>query len=105
MNGLANTNLKGFNVYKPFINLNTAMSMSVFLVSVKRFCGNMEAQISAAFSRLQPLCVRLAREHTRDNITVVMRELENIECTEVMQQLQEYVLFPLRLILKQPEQK
>ena len=79
--------------------------MSVFLVSVKRFCGNMEAQISVAFSRLQPLCVRLAREHTRDNIAVVIRELESIECTEVMQQLQEYVLFPLRLILKQPEKR
>ena len=67
--------------------------------------GNMDAQISAAFSRLQTLCVRLAREHTRHNVTTVMRELESIECTEVMQQLQEYVLFPLRLILKQPEQR
>ena len=65
----------------------------------------MDVQISAAFSRLQPLCVRLAKEHTRDNVTMVMRELETIECKEVMQQLQEYVLFPLRLILKQPEKR
>ena len=78
---------------------------NLYLISVKHFYGNMDAQISAAFSRLQPLCVRLAREHTRDNVTMVMRELESIECKEVMQQLQEYVLFPLRLILKQPEQR
>ena len=65
----------------------------------------MDEQISAAFSKLQPLCVRLAKEHTRDNVTAVMKEIEVIECTEVNQQLQEYVLFPLRLILKQPQQK
>ena len=65
----------------------------------------MEEQISSAFSRLQPHCVRLAKQHTRDNVTMVMREIEKIECTEVMQQLQEYVLFPLRIIIKQSQDR
>ncbi len=61
----------------------------------------MDANISAAFARLQPVCARLARDRSRDNVAAVAQEVAQIECAEVLQSLQEYILFPLRVILKE----
>ena len=65
----------------------------------------MEDETRAAFSRLQSHCARLARDASRDNVAHVIRELQSIQCAEVMQNLQEYVLFPLRVIIKKNQAK
>lgn len=54
------------------------------------------------FETFQPICVRLAKEHTRENVQTLIKALDEAN-TGGMQELQEYVLFPLRIILKQPK--
>ncbi|XP_033763360.1 TELO2-interacting protein 1 homolog [Pecten maximus] len=55
---------------------------------------------SGLFERLRPICVQLTREHTRENVTALFQGINGLE-RKYMQELQEYVLFPLRIILKQ----
>ncbi|OWF46694.1 TELO2-interacting protein 1 homolog [Mizuhopecten yessoensis] len=55
---------------------------------------------SGLFERLRPICVQLTREHTRENVTALFQAVTGLE-RKYMQELQEYVLFPLRIILKQ----
>ncbi|XP_069120826.1 TELO2-interacting protein 1 homolog [Argopecten irradians] len=55
---------------------------------------------SGLFERLRPICVQLTREHTRENVSALSKALNGLE-RKYMQELQEYVLFPLRIILKQ----
>ena len=58
-----------------------------------------------AFRRFQPLCVKLTREHTADNVQALYNMLQTPTNPSVLQQLQEYILFPLRIILKQSKNK
>ena len=59
-----------------------------------------DAEIHEAFERLRPICVQLTREHNRANVTKLREALIGVK-GQALQQLQEYILFPLRLILKQ----
>ena len=60
--------------------------------------------IRAAFARLRPLCVTLTREHQRDHVADLKREVAALD-EAALRELQEYVMFPLRLILKQSQSK
>lgn len=53
------------------------------------------------FDKLRPLCVQLSKDHSRKNVVAVTTALEGID-RGCIQDLQEYLLFPLRIILKQP---
>ena len=57
--------------------------------------------ISAAFERLRPICVELTKNHSAANVKAVHEVLKELG-QEELQQLQLYVLFPLRFILKKP---
>ncbi|XP_052082424.1 TELO2-interacting protein 1 homolog [Mytilus californianus] len=61
-------------------------------------CPNAERK--KVFDKIRPLCVQLTKEHTRVNVQAVNTALTNVDRT-VIQDLQEYLLFPFRLILKQ----
>ncbi|KAI8488336.1 TEL2-interacting protein 1 [Branchiostoma belcheri] len=60
----------------------------------------MSESTKEAFRRLRPVCVRLTKEQTVENVLELRRSLEDIS-GEDLQQLQEYALFPLRILLKQ----
>lgn len=53
-----------------------------------------------AFECLRPVCVQLTRVHTRENVGHLKAALGVVD-SRCLQHLQEYVLFPLRLIIKQ----
>ncbi|CAH1239329.1 TTI1 [Branchiostoma lanceolatum] len=55
-----------------------------------------------AFRRLRPCCVQLTKEQTVQNVSELRRLLEET-AGEDLQQLQEYALFPLRILLKQKQ--
>ncbi|KAK2851067.1 hypothetical protein Q5P01_007343 [Channa striata] len=62
------------------------------------------AQISdpkIAFAYLRPACVLLTREPTVTNVETLNTQLKEVN-DATLQQLQEYVLFPLRFVLKVP---
>ncbi|KAM7410883.1 hypothetical protein PAMA_021041 [Pampus argenteus] len=65
------------------------------------------AQISdpkIAFAYLRPACVLLTREPTVSNVETLSAQLKDVD-DATLQQLQEYVLFPLRFVLKVPGPK
>ncbi|XP_070765827.1 TELO2-interacting protein 1 homolog [Enoplosus armatus] len=65
------------------------------------------AQISdpkIAFAYLRPACVLLTREPTVTNVETLSAQLKEVN-DATLQQLQEYVLFPLRFVLKIPGYK
>ncbi|KAM8755102.1 TELO2-interacting protein 1 homolog isoform 1-T1 [Acanthopagrus schlegelii] len=65
------------------------------------------AQISdpkIAFAYLRPACVLLTREPTVTNVETLSAQLKEVN-DATLQQLQEYVLFPLRFVLKIPGPK
>lgn len=65
------------------------------------------AQISdpkIAFAYLRPACVLLTREPTAANVETLSGQLKEVD-DAALQQLQEYVLFPLRFVLKTPGPK
>ncbi|XP_054904574.1 TELO2-interacting protein 1 homolog [Poeciliopsis prolifica] len=57
-----------------------------------------------AFAYLRPACVLLTKEPTVTNVESLSEQLKDIDDAS-LQQLQEYVLFPLRFVLKVPGQK
>ncbi|XP_028266811.1 TELO2-interacting protein 1 homolog [Parambassis ranga] len=57
-----------------------------------------------AFAYLRPACVLLTREPTVTNVETLSGQLKEIN-DATLQQLQEYVLFPLRFVLKVPGPK
>ncbi|KAM9856010.1 TELO2-interacting protein 1 homolog [Aulostomus maculatus] len=65
------------------------------------------AQISdpkIAFAYLRPACVLLTREPTVTNVETLYGQLKEVN-DATLQQLQEYILFPLRFVLKVPGPK
>uniref|UniRef100_A0A3Q1EZE3 TELO2 interacting protein 1 n=1 Tax=Acanthochromis polyacanthus TaxID=80966 RepID=A0A3Q1EZE3_9TELE len=54
-----------------------------------------------AFAYLRPACVLLTREPTVTNVETLNSQLKEVN-DATLQQLQEYVLFPLRFVLKVP---
>ena len=60
--------------------------------------------VSKVFERLRPLCVELTRNHSIQNVKAVHEILLELK-PEELQQLQLYVLFPLRFILKSPNSR
>uniref|UniRef100_UPI0037E6FDC3 TELO2-interacting protein 1 homolog n=1 Tax=Semicossyphus pulcher TaxID=241346 RepID=UPI0037E6FDC3 len=65
------------------------------------------AQISdpkIAFAYLRPACVLLTREPTVNNVKTLSTQLKEVN-DATLQQLQDYVLFPLRFVLKVPGPK
>ncbi|XP_053379957.1 TELO2-interacting protein 1 homolog [Mercenaria mercenaria] len=62
----------------------------------------MDALRSEAFSLLKPFCVTLTKEHSRENIAKLFTALQSVDIL-FLQDLQEYVIFPLRVILKHPK--
>uniref|UniRef100_A0A672J376 TELO2-interacting protein 1 homolog n=1 Tax=Salarias fasciatus TaxID=181472 RepID=A0A672J376_SALFA len=54
-----------------------------------------------AFAYLRPACVLLTREPTVANVETLSSQLKDVN-DATLQQLQEYVLFPLRFVLKVP---
>ncbi|NXW47231.1 TTI1 protein, partial [Nyctiprogne leucopyga] len=54
-----------------------------------------------AFAALRPLCVQLTRAQTVENVSRLQSRLAAVSAP-ALQQLQEYVLFPLRFALKVP---
>lgn len=65
------------------------------------------AQISdpkIAFAYLRPACVLLTREPSVTNVETLSGQLKEVN-DATLQQLQEYVLFPLRFVLKVPGPK
>lgn len=57
-----------------------------------------------AFAYLRPACVLLTKEPTVTNVETLSNQLKEIN-DSTLQQLQEYVLFPLRFVLKVPGPK
>ncbi|KAL4220850.1 TEL2-interacting protein 1 [Mactra antiquata] len=57
---------------------------------------------SEAFTLLKPYCVTLTKDHTRENIAKLFSALRSVNLV-FLQDLQEYVIFPLRIILKHPK--
>ncbi|XP_077411165.1 TELO2-interacting protein 1 homolog [Vanacampus margaritifer] len=57
-----------------------------------------------AFAYLRPACVLLTRVPTLDNVETLSAQLKEVN-DATLQQLQEYVLFPLRFVLKVPRPK
>ncbi|XP_061528376.1 TELO2-interacting protein 1 homolog [Phycodurus eques] len=57
-----------------------------------------------AFAYLRPACVLLTREPTFNNVKTLSAQLKEVD-DATLQQLQEYVLFPLRFVLKVPGPK
>ncbi|MEE6525459.1 hypothetical protein FKM82_025475, partial [Ascaphus truei] len=62
------------------------------------------ASAPAAFGALRPLCVQLTREQTVQNVQSLRAQLSSVE-VHALQELLEYVLFPLRFALKTPGPK
>lgn len=54
-----------------------------------------------AFAYLRPACVLLTREPTAANVETLNGQLKEVD-DATLQQLQDYVLFPLRFVLKVP---
>ncbi|NXT74459.1 TTI1 protein, partial [Zapornia atra] len=54
-----------------------------------------------AFGALRPVCVQLTRAHTAENVARLQAHLGAVSAS-ALQELQEYVLFPLRFALKVP---
>ncbi|XP_061657063.1 TELO2-interacting protein 1 homolog isoform X3 [Syngnathoides biaculeatus] len=57
-----------------------------------------------AFAYLRPACVLLIREATFNNVETLNAQLKEVD-DATLQQLQEYILFPLRFVLKVPGPK
>ncbi|XP_066558712.1 TELO2-interacting protein 1 homolog [Amia ocellicauda] len=57
-----------------------------------------------AFGALRPVCVQLTREQTLRNVEQLRAQLQGVS-EAALQQLQDYVLFPLRFVLKTPASK
>jgi len=58
-----------------------------------------DAALHEAFTRLQPLCVRLTQEQTIEIVNSVHDAVKTLD-KRAVSDLAEYVLFPLRLTLK-----
>ena len=61
-------------------------------------------QTQRAFDILKPICVCLVKEPTLPNVQMLQRLLDGIP-PDPIQQLHQYILFPLRLILREPEKR
>ncbi|XP_051886998.1 TELO2-interacting protein 1 homolog isoform X2 [Pristis pectinata] len=57
-----------------------------------------------AFSALRPICVKITKEQTVNNVRCLQAQLQNVG-DAALQDLQEYILFPLRFALKTPGPK
>ncbi|XP_037257990.1 TELO2-interacting protein 1 homolog isoform X2 [Falco rusticolus] len=57
-----------------------------------------------AFGALRPVCVQLTRAQTMENVASLQAHLATVSAS-ALQELQEYVLFPLRFALKVPGPK
>ncbi|XP_063063959.1 TELO2-interacting protein 1 homolog [Engraulis encrasicolus] len=57
-----------------------------------------------AFAFLRPSCVTLTRAPTISNVKILQKNLHTVS-DEALQQIQDYVLFPLRFVLKVPGPK
>lgn len=57
-----------------------------------------------AFSALRPICVKITKEQTITNVQCLQSQLQNVG-DAALQDLQEYVLFPLTFALKTPGPK
>ncbi|XP_069508490.1 TELO2-interacting protein 1 homolog [Ambystoma mexicanum] len=57
-----------------------------------------------AFAILRPVCVQLTKAQTVENVKLLESKLSNVS-DSALQELQEYVLFPLRFTLKTPGHK
>ncbi|NXU53564.1 TTI1 protein, partial [Turnix velox] len=57
-----------------------------------------------AFGALRPVCVQLTKEQTLENVSGLQARLAAVSAS-ALQELQEYVLFPLRFVLKVPGPK
>ena len=66
------------------------------------FCFSRESVRSEVFGLLKPVCVQLTKDHSRANISNLFTALRSVDIV-FLQDLQEYVLFPLRVILKHPK--
>lgn len=62
-----------------------------------------EEKLVEAFSKLRPACVRITEEQTVENMKALHEALDESDPSAV-NELQEYVLFPLRVLLKQPRE-
>ena len=63
-----------------------------------------ERVMHGAFEQLRPICVELSHQHTRENVQKLRQALKSID-DRAIQILQEYLMFPLRLIIKQSTNK
>ncbi|XP_071144765.1 TELO2-interacting protein 1 homolog isoform X1 [Mytilus edulis] len=70
----------------------------MYIKQLEMACPNAERK--KVFDKIRPLCVQLTKEHSRVNVQAINTALTNVDRT-VIQDLQEYLLFPFRLILKQ----
>ncbi|XP_046554923.1 uncharacterized protein LOC124264231 [Haliotis rubra] len=62
----------------------------------------MAADRSEAFDKLRPVCVRLTKEQTSENVLEVLQNVRSVQA-EVLQDLQEYVLFPPEIHRQKPD--
>lgn len=61
--------------------------------------GTCKLDTSAALHEVKPLCVRLLKDRSKENVTVLRRALEQLT-DEACQELHEYLLLPLAMVLK-----
>ncbi|ESO83680.1 hypothetical protein LOTGIDRAFT_169160 [Lottia gigantea] len=68
--------------------------------SYSKFLKDRDMDRSVAFNNLQPICVVVTKQPSRENILKLREELMKLD-VGLLQDFQEYVIFPLRLVFKQ----
>ncbi|XP_048249152.1 TELO2-interacting protein 1 homolog isoform X1 [Haliotis rufescens] len=63
----------------------------------------MAAERTESFDKLRPVCVKLTKEQTRESVQELFDGIRSVPA-DVLQDLQEYVLFPLRFTIKHQTQ-
>ena len=60
---------------------------------------------SETFLRLQPFCIAACKERNVDSLKALTNAIDQIQDDETLQRLQDYVFYPLKLILKLRDQR
>ena len=64
----------------------------------------MDETTKEAFRILRPVCVELTKDQSRENVKKLSTLIQEVKKSD-LQELQEYILFPLRIILKQSKSR
>lgn len=91
-------------VFTAFLNGTFSFCLSTVVPAVMPPTMSQINDPKIAFAYLRPACVLLTREPTVTNVETLSGQLKEVN-DATLQQLQDYVLFPLRFVLKVPGPK